>query len=243
MLAQVIERITGERFDRFMSRTLFQPLGLDAGYNWSGVSQAKRDRASAACRLEKGVWAPQVDAVVPRAPGVRMYTPDRPELTADDYRIGENGWAFSPQGGLRASTRDLDVLARLFAGGGRLGRTRLLSAATVRRMRTPVWTYDPAAANGNTDLGLMRSYGLSVQVLTGRAAPDGDAFFGPGSQHWRGHLGEAYGLVAGLWWNVRDGRTLVYVINGTPAEAATTAGRRSALSPWEETAIDAGLGR
>ena len=110
-------------------------------------------------------------------------------------------------------------------------------------MQTPVWTYDPARRNGNTDLGLMRSYGLSVQLLTGHVGPDGDAFFGPGSRGWRGHLGEAYGLVSGLWWNVRDGRTLVYVINGTPGEAGTTPGRRSALSVWEEAAVDAGLGR
>ena len=44
-----------------------------------------------------------------------------------------------------------------------------------------------------------------------------------------------------MWWNVRDGRTLVYVVNGSPADAATTPGLRSALSPWEEAAIDAGL--
>lgn len=241
VLAQVVERVTGERFDRFMTRTVFEPLGLDCGYNWSGVSQAKRDRASASCRLDAGVWAPQVDAVVPPAPAVTVYAPGRPEITADDYRLGDNGFAFSPQGGLRASVSDLDALARLFAGEGRLGRKRLLSTANVQWMRTPVWTHDPAATNGNTDRGLMRSYGLAVQALSGRVGPDGDAFFGAGSGEWRGHLGEAYGLVSGLWWNVKDGRTLVYVINGTPREAGVEPGRRSALSPWEEDAIDAGL--
>ena len=243
VLAQMIERISGERFDRFMSRAVLRPLGLDAGYNWSGVSQAKRDRASAACRLEGGVWTPEVDAVVPPAPAIRVYAPGRPELTAEDYRLGENGWVFAPQGGLRASARDLDALAQLFARGGRVGGRRRLSAETVRRMQTPVWTYDPARPNGNTDRGLMRAYGLSVQALTGVAGPQGDAFFGKGSHDWRGHLGEAYGLVAGLWWNVRDGRTLVYLINGTPADASALPGRRSALSVWEEAAIDAGLGR
>ena len=242
VLAQVMERITGERFDLLMARTVFAPMSLDVGYNWSGVSQAKRDRASAACRLEAGVWTPQTDAVVPPAPGIRMYTPERPELGAADYRIGENGWAFSPQGGLRASVRDLDRLARVFAERGRAGGVRLLSEASIVRIQAPVWRYDAAARNGNTDLGLMRAYGLSVQALTGHAGPDGDAFFGAGSADWRGHLGEAYGLVSGLWWNVRDGRSLVYVINGTPADAAVTPGVRSALSPWEEAAIDAGLG-
>lgn len=88
-------------------------------------------------------------------------------------------------------------------------------------MQTPLWSYDPQRANGDTDRGLMRAYGMSVQALTGRVAPDGDGLFGPGSGDWRGHLGQAYGLLAGLWWNIRDGRTLVYVINGTPGEAAS----------------------
>jgi CubicO group peptidase (beta-lactamase class C family) len=42
-----MERRSGERFDRLMRRLVFDPLGLDCGYNWSGVSQDKRDRASA----------------------------------------------------------------------------------------------------------------------------------------------------------------------------------------------------
>ena len=242
VLAQVMERLTDERFDRLMTRLVFEPMGLDCGYNWSGVSQAKRDRAAAACRLENGVWAPKVDAEVSPAPQVRVVpAPEQPQLTADDYRIGENGWAFSPQGGLRASARDLDRLAQLFARGGRLGGKRLLQSATVERMQTPRWVHN--GANGDTygNSGLMRAYGLSVHVLTGRAGPDGDALFGPGSEQWRGHIGQAYGLVSGLWWNVRDHRTVVYVINGTPSDPPP--GRRSALTLWEEEVIAAALAR
>jgi CubicO group peptidase (beta-lactamase class C family) len=244
VLAQLMERLTGERFDRLMTRLVFEPLGLDCGYNWSGVSQAKRDRAAAACRFENGVWAPKVDAEVPPAPQVRVVAaPDQPQLTADDYRLGENGWVFSAQGGLRASARDLDRLAQLFARGGGVGGRRLLQAATVERMQTPRWVYDPAQANGDTygKSGLMRAYGLSVHALTGRAGPDGDAVFGPGSEQWRGHIGQAYGLLSGLWWNIRDRRTVVYVINGTPPDPPP--GRRSALTLWEEEVIGAALGR
>ncbi|MDP8916070.1 MAG: beta-lactamase family protein [Pseudomonadota bacterium] len=243
VLAQVMERASGERFDRLMTRTVFAPLGLDCGYNWSGVSQAKRDRASACCRRTGGVWTAEVDAVVPPAPGVRILpAPDQPKITADDYRLGDNGWAFSPQGGLRASVRDLDALAQLLARGGRLGRVRLLRPGSTARMGRPLWRYDAAAANGNTDRGLMRAYGFSVQLLTGRPGKDGDSLFGPDSSGWRGHLGEAYGLLSGLWWNARDGRTLAYVINGTPRDGAVEPGRRSAFSVWEEGVVDAALG-
>jgi CubicO group peptidase (beta-lactamase class C family) len=227
VLAQIAERITGLRFDRWMTGAVLAPLGLDAGYNWSGVSQAARDRAAAPCRPVQGVWTPQTDAVVPFAPAVRVYADEG--VTAADYRVGENGFAFAPQGGLRASVRDLDVVARAFASG-RIGDPR---------MGQPAWHHD--GRNGDTAKGYYRAYGLGVQVPTGVPGPGGDAFFGPESTDWRGHFGEAYGLVSGCWWNVRDGRTLAYIINGTPRPAEESPGRRSAATPWEETLIDAAL--
>ncbi|MDP1911934.1 serine hydrolase [Brevundimonas sp.] len=237
VLAQIAERVSGERFDRFLKRTTLDPLGLDSGLNWSGVSDAVRARASAACRLINGVWAPQVDGEVPPAPAIRVTTPpEAPGLTADDYRPGENGFVFSPQGGLRASVRDLDRLARSYAGHD--GAPPLVSRETLDRMSAPLWTWDPARPNGHTDRGLLQSYGLSVHIPTGR---DGDAFFGPGSQDWRGHFGIAYGLQSGLFWNRRDGRTLTYIISGTPRDGEGLSGARSAASPWEEVIFDAAL--
>lgn len=225
LVAQAIERASGERFDRYMTATVLRPLGLDAGYNWSGVSDAARARASACCRRVDGVWTPQVDAVVPPAPGVRATALEG--RTADDYVPGENGFAFSPQGGLRASVRDLDRIARAFAAE-RIGSPRMLD---------PVWRQD--GANGDTTKGYYLAYGLGTQIPT--ASTGSDAFFGPGSPDWRGHFGEAYGLVSGCWWNLKDGRSIAYVVNGLPREASETPGRRSAATPWEETIIDAAL--
>ena len=74
--------------------------------------------------IEAGAWTPQVDAAVPAAPAVRILSAPEAPLTADDVRVGENGFAFSPQGGLRASVRDLDALARAYSRlthGGRGG--------------------------------------------------------------------------------------------------------------------------
>ncbi len=237
VLAQIAERVSGERFDRFLKRTMLDPLGLDAGLNWSGVSDAARARASAACRLIDGVWAPQVDAEVLPAPAIRVTTsPEAPDLTADGYVIGENGFVFSPQGGLRASVRDLDRLARSYASHG--GVAQLVSSDTLDRMSAPLWTYDLEHPNGHTDRGGLQSYGLSVHILTGRV---GDAFFGAGSGDWRGHFGIAYGLQSGLFWNRRDGRTLTYMISGTPRDGEGLSGARSAASPWEEVIFDAAL--
>ena len=237
VLAQIVERVSGERFDRFVKRTTLDPLSLEAGLNWSGVPDAVRARASAASRLVDGAWAPQVDAEVPPFPAIRVTTPpETPGLTADDYRPGENGFVFSPQGGLRASVRDLDRLARSYAGHD--GVPPLVSSETLDRMSAPLWTWDPASPNGHIDRGLLQSYGLSVHIPTGR---DGDAFFGPDSPDWRGHFGIAYGLQSGLFWNRRDGRTMAYMISGTSRDGEGLSGGRTAASPWEEVIFDAAL--
>ena len=46
--------------------------------------------------------------------------------------------------------------------------------------------------------------------------------------------------MTGLFWNRRDGRTLVWALNGM-RENGQLHGRRSALTPQEETLIDLGL--
>lgn len=237
VLAQIAERVSGERFDRFLKRTTLDPLGLDSGLNWSGVPDTVRARASAACRPVDDVWEPQVDGEIAPAPAIRVTTPaEAPDLTADDYRSGDNGFVFSPQGGLRASIRDLDRLARSYAGHADV--PRLVSSEALDRMSAPLWAYDPTGLNGDNDRGLMRAWGLSVHIPTGG---DGDAFFGPDSADWRGHFGVAYGLQSGLFWNRRDGRTLAYMISGTPRDPEALTATRSSVSPWEEVIFDAAL--
>ena len=232
LIAQIIERASGERFDLHMRRALFAPLGLDIGYNWSGVSQAKRDRATAAVHEPGG--APQVDGTVPPYPQTPFTRPaDAPGLDAADYRVGDNGFVFSPQGGLRLSLSDMDLLARLYAAGGRWKGAQIIPRAALEAMQTRTWTYDPAAPNGETDNGLLQSYGLGCEAPVGRPGPGGDAVFGKGSDDWRGHFGDAYGWITGLFWNRRDGRTLVYALNGMPAMDRPKALTSSLTAPEE----------
>ncbi|MGZ3404618.1 MAG: serine hydrolase domain-containing protein [Phenylobacterium sp.] len=241
LVAQMIERASGERFDLHMRKALFAPMDLDIGYNWSGVTQAKRDRAAAGLHREAGAWTPQVDGTVlpfPRSPFTRPA--DGPNLDAADYRIGENGFAFSPQGGLRLSLDDMDALARLYAASGRWTRRQLIPRGSLEAMQTPAWTYDPARPNGETDDGLLQAYGLGCEIPLGRPGPGGDAFFGPGSADWRGHFGDAYGWITGLFWNRRDGSTLVYALNGMPQEDRPKAANSSLTAP-EATLLGAAL--
>jgi CubicO group peptidase (beta-lactamase class C family) len=237
LVAQMLERLSGERFDLYLRKALFAPLGLDIGYNWSGVSAAKRARAAAAVHLVDGKWAPQVDGTVPPFPALPFTRPaDASGLTEADYRVGDNGFAFSPQGGLRLSVEDMDRLARLFAGHGRWRGHEVVPRAALEAMQTRAWTFDAGHPNGEPDGGLVQSYGLGCEAPLGRPGLAGDAFFGPGDGDWRGHFGDAYGWITGLFWNRRDGRTLVYAVGGMPEKDRPRA-RSSSLTAPEEALI------
>jgi CubicO group peptidase (beta-lactamase class C family) len=239
VIAQIIERVAGARFDRFMRDTLFAPLRLDIGCNWSGVSQRKRDRAAPGCRWLEGAWTTQVDASPPLAPGIAFYRGEGDTTSTEaDHRVGQNGFAFAPHGGLRLSLEDMDRLAQSYLRGAPLAGGDSLAAMTA-----PAWTFDPAAPNGNTERGWYQGYGLGVQTPLGRDAPGaspGDAFLGATTPDWRGHFGDAYGWITGLLWNAREQMTLVYAINGMP-ETERPAGAHSAMSQPEEAIIDAAL--
>jgi hypothetical protein len=130
----------------------------------------------------------------------------------------------------------------MYAAGGAAGGARIVSPADLDTMTAPVWRFDAGHPNGDTDGGVWQGYGLAVQVLQGARGPQGDAFFGEGSPDWRGHLGDAYGWLAGLFWNRRTGASLVYALNGM-RETGRRPGRRCALTAAEEALIDlAGMG-
>ncbi len=243
LIAQLIERLSGERFDRYMTAHVFAPLKLDCGFDWSGVSDAARSRAAALYRKgvdeahfqPDGLWVAQLDAAPPPAPVISIVraaeAKDRP---LDSYVSGENGFVFAPQGGLRASVRDLATIARLLANGGALGDVRLLKPETVAVMRTPVWCYDPAHPNGELyGGGGILAYGLGTCILTGVSGPNGDDLF-PGCEGWVGHLGEAYGLLSGLWIDPKTGAGMVYMLNGVSSPHAQNPGVRSAYTRQEE---------
>ncbi|MFN3609609.1 MAG: serine hydrolase domain-containing protein, partial [Hyphomonas sp.] len=129
-----LEQITGERLDHLTVREVLAPLGLDAGLNWSGVSEKKRRHgATLYSREEEGKWQAEADGPANlEGSGPTILAEDGARLA--DYVPGTNGTLFSPQGGLRASLRDMAILAR--------------AAAREPAMTRPVWHFDPARPNG-----------------------------------------------------------------------------------------------
>jgi CubicO group peptidase (beta-lactamase class C family) len=208
VIASVMERATGERFDRLIARLVLGPLGLDACMNWTTCSDATVGRAAV---LYDGAGAPIRDDLGGQRPACPVFAPEGRPCDLGAYVLGSNGALFSPQGGLRISVRDLATVGRLLLNGGRHGRDRLLSEASVRTLLTPQWRYD--GANGEIDRGFYCAYGLASQSLPVGTEGCHDDLFGDGRAV-SGHAGDAYGLRSGVWIDRRAGRGIAYFSTG-----------------------------
>lgn len=202
VVASVMEKATGERFDLLMKRLVLDPLKLDACYNWAACSPGTAQRAVVQYRERKATKDdPASVAACPVTPA------SDGSCDLKQWRAGRNGAIFSPQGGLRISVRDLATIGRLLLNNGRLGQVRLLSPQSVRTMLTPAWTYD--GGNGDRQGGFMCGYGLAVQILAHDMDGCKDDPFGDGVAR-VGHAGDAYGLKSGLWLDRAKGTGVAY---------------------------------
>ncbi|WP_426192396.1 serine hydrolase domain-containing protein [Massilia sp. DWR3-1-1] len=237
VLGTIMERVTGERFDRLMARLLLDPLGIDGGYNPSTLRAASvaniatiyRKRAVDSERWDSaGPWIAQVDDVRRQAP--------RPPAAIDAYTPGQNATPFSPTGGLRISASSLGVVMQMLMAGGRHGKLRLLQAATLETMFARQWTYDGARPNGATNNGLFQAWGLGNQQF-----PDapGQRLIEGGGFNAVGHLGDAYGLRAMFVFDRAAGTGFIVLCGGTASDPDTRTGAHSALAPFEERILAA----
>jgi CubicO group peptidase (beta-lactamase class C family) len=236
LIATVMEAATGERFDRLMTQLVLAPLKIDAGYNWQGASDAAIARAAVLYRKgadeahwnPAGPWVAQVDDLH----GRRSPCPVRSNAGCDlaAYRPGSNGSIFSPQGGLRIAIPDLARIGQLLLRGGEVDATRLLKPATVRAMLTPVWQAGRGVP-GDDYRGQMLCYGPGLHCLSGRARATDQPVKGA---RWWGHLGEAYGLLAGLWIDQRRSRVIAYALTGTASDPTASPHVASAFTAAED---------
>lgn len=220
VVAQVMERATGERFDMLMSRLVLAPLGLDACFNWAGCS----DRAvAAAAVLTDAAGTPVKDDLRGRRPDCAgVNRPPQSACSLDAYRPGDNGALFSPQGGLRISAAGLAAIGRLLLGDGSVDGVRLLGPASIARMRTVQWRYN--GGNGDTEDGLFCAWGLGLHLL-GAVPGCRDDLFGDARLRF-GHSGEAYDLRSGLWLDPLASSGVAFVVTAVrdpPADAADSA--------------------
>jgi len=223
VIAAVMERATGERFDRLMARLVLRPLGLEACYNWASCTPATAARAVVLYRDRQ----PTKDDNKGATPACTV-TPARDgSCDLATWRAGANGATFSPQGGLRISARGLAKIGRLLLNRGRIDGVRLLTPKSVALLETPLWTFD--GSNGDTGNGFYCSYGLATTFLPTDRPGCRDKLFDDARPR-LGHGGEAYGLRSGLWLDRKAGTGVAFFATDIP----DTAGARSAFTPAEE---------
>ncbi|MEO5961894.1 MAG: serine hydrolase, partial [Thermomonas sp.] len=128
LVAQLMERATGERFDLLLRRLVLEPLKFDACFNWSGCSEAAIQRAVV---LYDADGTPQKDDLHGKRPGCPVIVTEGEACDLARAMPGSNGTLFSPQGGLRISVRDLATIGRLLLNDGTLDGVQLLKAETV----------------------------------------------------------------------------------------------------------------
>ena len=191
VVATLIERISGQRFDLYCKEHIFDPLQIDGSFNVQHLTDI--NDVAVLYRKSGNSWVPQADHYQGSYP---------PPRDLSGYTIGDNGILFSPQGGLRISAAHLARLMLMHLQGGVYGQTRLLNDTTVTRMHEIVWNY--AGNNGNNYYGIFNTYALgnstTQDLLPGETLT--------------GHPGEAYGLISDMYFSKENRFGIIFITNG-----------------------------
>jgi CubicO group peptidase (beta-lactamase class C family) len=237
VIGTIMEKVSGERFDRLMKRLVLDPMGLRGGYNPSEFSSAEIADVATLYRkrpVDSELWAPdgpwiaQVDDYGVRAPAA--------PANIASYVIGANGTVFSPTGGLRISAGDLGKVMLMLIQGGRHQGRQILQPETIELMFSRQWQHD--GKNGDTYRGLYHSWGLGSQRFDDLPA-GGNRLVEGGGFSAAGHLGEAYGLISTFVVDLRRGNGMISLIGGTGADPDANPGRYSAMTRSEERILTA----
>ena len=231
LLATILEKVSGQRFDKFINRNVMKPLDIKGSFNLRDFSSSDLQKIGTLYRKtngEAGRYYAQID-------DRPIELPDATRLA--NYRPGTNAGIFSPQGGLRVSPNELGHMLQMLMNRGNYQGKQVLKPASVQLMEKPVWNYTPAQPNGDIDNDAIESYGLALQYFSGTGStkpapnrPDFDLV---------GHLGEAYGFIGGLMWQPGTKNGFVFLQNGFATGYKQNKGRYSRNYRWEENIMKA----
>jgi CubicO group peptidase (beta-lactamase class C family) len=201
LIAAVVERVTGERFDTAVARLVLRPLKLDACFNWGdGCSPKRRSQAVTLLRTNGDLAR---DAAIDGPDPCPIASASNGSCDLALYTLGTHGSAFSPQGGLRISPQDLTIIGGVLLKKGR----PLLSQKTFAEMTKVQWRFD--GKNGDDENGYFQAYGLGIHMHNDSR---GTA--------WIGHVGEAYAFRGGFWVDMKAKRGLMRYTTMVPENTA-----------------------
>jgi CubicO group peptidase (beta-lactamase class C family) len=191
VLGTLVEKISGERFDRYCRQHIFEPLNMAASFNVRDLPDI--NDVAVLYRKSGSTWTPQAEQYNGVFP---------PERDLSGYVIGDNGVIFSPQGGLRTSAYDLAKFLMAHLNGGHQQQARILNDTTTALMHELVWRYN--GSNGDTYYGIFKGYALGNSTTFDLL---------PGQQL-IGHPGEAYGLISDLYFSKPGRYGIIFITNG-----------------------------
>ena len=231
LLATIMEKVSGQHFDKYITKKVLKPLDIKGSFNLRDFSDSDLQKMGTLYRKTKGEsgrYYAQIDDRPIDLPSASMLS---------SYRPGTNAGIFSPQGGLRISPEELGHMLEMMLNRGKYKGREILKPATVQLMEKPVWNYTPAQPNGDINNDAIESYGLALQYFSGSGStkpapnrPDFDLI---------GHLGEAYGFIGGLMWQPGTKNGFIFLQNGFATDYKHNKGRYSRNYRWEENFMKA----
>lgn len=254
VLGTIIEKITGERFDKYQKNHILRQLDIEADYLPSNFSKKEFEKLGAVYQKkditgkwdEKGPWRATQDRYLngqPQKDTVALQNPYQEDFqdtySLEGYVPGTNATVFSPAGGLRISCDELSHTLLMLLNNGVYRGKRILSSASIQTMMRKEWVYDAKTKNGSSYGGTILSYGLGMYQMEGKSTA---RFCKDKEIDLVGHTGEAFGLLSMLAVrpNTKDG--FLYIMNGEAVEEDTderSAGKFSSNYVWEERLGDA----
>ncbi|MDO4510285.1 MAG: serine hydrolase domain-containing protein [Bacteroidales bacterium] len=187
VMAAIIEKASGMRFDRYVVQNVMKPLGLKGSHC---VDDLDSTRFVTLYAMENGAFVPQPQAYA------------RPDVL-DHYEMCKHTARLSAAGGVKITARDLAkyMLMHMNYGKSPLAKRRVMSEASARRMQTVITddanAYVDKAEKERAGLGLVRAeeYTPGIELV--------------------GHTGGAYGLRSAMFFDPVKKYGFVVITNGS----------------------------
>jgi len=125
MIGTVIEKLSGERFDKYVKNHILEPLGLYGGY-WVESLDSNRFVTLYEYDGKKETFAPAELAYNPRSEEISKYV------------MGYSTPIFSPTGGMKISATDLAKYMSMHMFQGKYKGVRLISKRSAKVMQTKI---------------------------------------------------------------------------------------------------------
>ena len=182
--ARIIEIVSGEPYQQYVQKHIFEPLGMTE--TWFTVPESERERVVPLVKYENGNWVKQ------------------PKMFGD-YGEAQTSY-FSASGGLLSTAKDYTILEVALVNGGILNGKRILSEESVKLMGSNLVgdlyaKFMPVITDGY-------GFGITVRVAEDESKCHG---VGKGAFNWNGAYGTdswadpANGIAAAYFMAHSDG--------------------------------------